>query len=178
MIWPALLVGGLVVIVALLVRSQTPEGETGTPYRSAPTPSMNDEVVERGGDPRAEPASSQGRSPSTKQLRRLMLDGFGGDGFSAGAASHRVRLTVSSRVAAGTVGYVVPTSANESYGIVHDVGTSWSLTTTGYGAPDFARVFVQSGLRGHPVTCTVRVDGKVTDRRTAAGPYGQAMCQG
>ena len=78
----------------------------------------------------------------------------------------------------GTVGYVMPTSLRHSSGTVKNVGLSWSLNSTVYGSPDYAQIYVQAGARGFPITCTVIVDGKVTERRSTEGPYGQMVCQG
>lgn len=104
--------------------------------------------------------------------------GFPGEGGTAGLTPRRVDMSASSSGKIGIVGYVVPTSRDDSHAVVKGVGSSWARSTNAYGDPDYARVFVQSGFEGTPVTCTIRVDGVVRDRRTTEGPYGQAMCQG
>jgi hypothetical protein len=91
---------------------------------------------------------------------------------------HKVTMRITSEAPIGTVGYVVPTSLKQSSGIVKNVGTSWSLTTTAYGDPDYAQLFMAAGNRGYPVTCTITVDGRVTEHRSTEGPYGQLICQG
>ncbi|RNL62182.1 hypothetical protein EFK50_10305 [Nocardioides marmoriginsengisoli] len=91
---------------------------------------------------------------------------------------HKVTMRITSEAPIGTVGYVVPTSLKNSSGIVKNVGTSWSLTTTAYGDPDYAQLFMAAGSRGYPVYCTITVDGKVTEQRHTEGPYGQLICQG
>lgn len=106
------------------------------------------------------------------------LAGLQGGGTYWHLPRHQLKLTVTSSAPVGTVGYLVPTSTNDYYGVVHDVGQSWSLSTTVYGDPAYARLFIQAGLRGTPVTCTISVDGKVVERRSTEGPYGQMMCQG
>ena len=59
-----------------------------------------------------------------------------------------------------------------------NAGLSWSLNSTVYGSPDYAQVFLQSGARGYPITCTIIVDGHITEQRSTEGPYGQMVCQG
>jgi len=91
---------------------------------------------------------------------------------------HVVTMRITSEAPIGTVGYVVPTSLRNSSGVVKNVQNSWSLTTTAYGDPDYAQLFMQAGARGFPITCTITVDGRVTERRSTEGPYGQMICQG
>ena len=91
---------------------------------------------------------------------------------------HTITLRATSEAPIGTVGYIAPTSLRNSSGIVKNVKTSWSITTTVYGDPDYAQVFLQSGARGYPITCTIIVDGRVTEQRSTEGPYGQMVCQG
>jgi hypothetical protein len=126
------------------------------------------------------------------------FEGFGGAGSGGGKGSggtlempglqggsmykylpkHKIVLRVTSEVPIGTIGYVMPTSLRHSSGTVKNAGTSWSLTDTVYGNPDYAQLFFQAGSRGFPVTCTITVDGRVTERRSTEGPYGQMVCQG
>jgi hypothetical protein len=91
---------------------------------------------------------------------------------------HKVTMTVVSEAPIGTIGYVVPTSLRNSSGVVKNVGSSWSLSTTAYGDPDYAELFMQAGARGFPITCTITVDGRTTEHRSTQGPYGQLICQG
>jgi hypothetical protein len=91
---------------------------------------------------------------------------------------HKVTMRITSEAPIGTIGYVVPTSLRNSSGVVKNVGTGWSLTTTAYGDPDYAELFMQAGARGYPITCTITVDGHVTEHRSTEGPYGQLICQG
>lgn len=121
------------------------------------------------------PGSSQGANAFGKPLN---LPGLGGEGGVSGLPPHQIRLQLTSAVPISGVGYVIPTSLKDFYGVAEDIGKSWSLTTTVYGNPDYAQLFAQAGARGFPVTCTITVDGKVTERRSTAGPYGQLFCQG
>jgi hypothetical protein len=106
------------------------------------------------------------------------IDGLPGHSLSAELPVIRIQLSVDSAEPIGVVGYVVPTSRDHTSGKATGVGRHWSLSTTGYGRPDYARIFVGAGPSGSPVTCTVRINGVITEQRSTKGPYGQMMCQG
>lgn len=106
------------------------------------------------------------------------MPGMSGGSIYQNLPRHTITMRVTSEAPIGTVGYVVPTSLRNSSGVVKNVQRSWSLTTTAYGDPDYARLFMQAGARGFPITCTISVDGRVTERRSTEGPYGQMICQG
>lgn len=108
----------------------------------------------------------------------LDMPGLQGGSLYKYLPKHAITLRVTSEAPIGTVGYVMPTSLRNSSGTVKNVGTSWSLNSTVYGSPDYAQIYVQAGARGFPITCTILVDGKVTERRSTEGPYGQMVCQG
>lgn len=108
----------------------------------------------------------------------LGLKGLAGEGGESHLQGHRISMQMSSSSPIRTVGYIVPTSLDNSYGVVKNVGSSWSLGTTVYGPPDYAQLFAQAGPAGNRITCTISVDGKVTERRSSVGPYGRLFCQG
>lgn len=108
----------------------------------------------------------------------LTMPGLQGGSLYKYLPKHAITLRVTSEVPIGTIGYVMPTSLRNSSGTIKNAGTSWSLSSTVYGSPDYAQIFVQAGARGFPITCTITVDGKVTERRSTEGPYGQMVCQG
>jgi hypothetical protein len=108
----------------------------------------------------------------------LDVPGLQGGSIYRYLPKHKITLRITSEAPIGTVGYVIPTSLRQSSGIVKNVGTSWNLTTTAYGDPDYAQLFMAAGGRGFPVTCTITVDGHVTEHRSTEGPYGQLICQG
>lgn len=103
--------------------------------------------------------------------------GLTGEGFSRGVKGLDLRITVTSSAPIGTIGYLIPTSQDKATGTV-SAGTSWSLRTQVFGPGDHAQVFFQAGPSGAPITCVITVEGKVTERRSTVGPYGQTMCQG
>lgn len=120
----------------------------------------------------------QGFSSGGLESGDLTMPGLQGGSVYQYLPKHRIVMTVTSSAPIGTVGYVVPTSLNESSGVARNVGTSWSLTTTAYGDPDYAQLFMQADARGHQITCTIKVDGRVTERQTTEGPYARLICQG
>ncbi|RNL81298.1 hypothetical protein [Nocardioides marmorisolisilvae] len=147
------------------------------------------------------PTTSPSASPSTAaQVQAAAQNAFKqfGNGFSSGnlgsgtismpglqggsiykyLPKHTLTLRVTSEAPIGTIGYIVPTSLHQNYGVVKNANTSWSLTTTAYGDPDYAQVFIKAGARGFPITCTILVDGHVSEHRSTEGPYGQMVCQG
>ena len=131
------------------------------------------------GDAR-EVVSPEGGSPGVPAFpgAGATLTGLGGEGGVKGLPKMRITLSMTSAAPIAYVGYVVPTSLDHPTGTVTDPGTSWSLTTIGYGPPDHAQLFSIAGPTGVPVTCTITVNGKVTERRTTTGPYDQMFCQG
>lgn len=104
--------------------------------------------------------------------------GLPGGSLSASLPAIHITLSLDSAAPIGGLGYQVPTSRDNPQGIVHGVGNHWSMTTTGYGRPDYARIFFTAGPSGTPITCTIRINGRVTEHRSTKGPYGQMMCQG
>jgi len=106
------------------------------------------------------------------------MPGMQGGSVYKSLPRHSITMRITSEAPIGTVGYVVPTSLRNSSGVVKNVQRSWSLSTTVYGSPDYAQLFMQAGARGFPITCTIIVDGRVTERRSTEGPYGQMICQG
>ncbi len=144
-----------------------------TPAYAAPTaPGDVDQAASPAGEPTGSPAVPGFPGAGAT------LTGLGGKGGVKGLPKMRITLSMTSAAPIAYVGYIVPTSLDHSTGTVKDPGTSWSLTTIGYGPPDYAQLFSIAGPTGIPVTCTITVNGKVTERRTTTGPYDQMFCQG
>lgn len=107
------------------------------------------------------------------------LEGLSGEGGIIGLPKVKISLSLTSSTPIAYVGYIVPTDVDQEYtGVQKEIGTSWSLTKTGYGPPDYAQMFSIQSPGGAPVTCTIRIDGRVTESRTTTGPYDQLFCQG
>ena len=172
-------IGALLVLLALVVplpgsgdddsRDDAGDSADGSgPARPTTAPSMT---------PAAESAdaSSPVRSPAVRGQEPAGLSGSGG---VLNIRAHRITLSVTSSDPIGVIGYTIPTSKERPSGVVRGVGRSWSLSTRVYGRPDHAQMFLQAGPASVSMTCTITVDGKVTEQRTTTGPYGQLFCQG
>lgn len=162
-------------------RADAPDGQPGlaAPFSSVddlPDPEADADGAD--GQAAADTVDQRLRSGLTQLGGPVSLPGLGGTGGTLGLPPRAVTISVSSSVPLGTVGYIVPTSPDNSYGLRKNVGASFSVSMTAYGDPDYAQVFAQSGPAGAPVTCTITVNGRVTEQRTTAGPYGQLFCQG
>ncbi|MCX6400792.1 MAG: hypothetical protein NTX33_12805 [Propionibacteriales bacterium] len=104
--------------------------------------------------------------------------GISGDSDIFSLPKHTITIRLTAPQALGLVAYVIPTSTNHSQGSHVESGRTWSLTTTVYGNPDYAVVYLQAGAGGQPETCEITVDGRVTERRSTDGPYSTMWCQG
>lgn len=104
--------------------------------------------------------------------------GLLGHGFVGHGPHHSLTATVSGGDPLGRVYYIIPTSNEYRRGYHDTYATSWSLSTTVWGSPRYAVVGVQANYKGTPVSCTISVDGHVTDHRTSRGPYSVIWCVG
>lgn len=192
----AIIAGGITLVCIILVWSLiSPKQETdadalGVPAQPSLTPLT--ELPAATPTPTATPSAKPGSG--IPKGAAAGFSGFGGGGIKGGSTmtlpglqggsyykylpKHHIELSVTSEAPIGVVGYIIPTSLRSSSGVAKKVGTSWHLSTTVYGSPDYAQLFMQAGARGYPLTCTIKVDGKVTERRSTDGPYGQLVCQG
>lgn len=186
----------LFVIVFLWIQISPSHKDTGSAIGEVPVPSYTPlptlPTVSPTGSPTGTPTGTGG---GTTSGGLSSLSGFTGGSHAASGGTmnmpglqggslyknlpkHSINLRVTSSAPIGTVGYVIPTSTYHSRGVVKNVGTFWTLSTTVYGSPDYAQIFFQAGAQGFPVTCTITVDGHVTEHRSTEGPYGQMVCQG
>jgi hypothetical protein len=90
--------------------------------------------------------------------------------------THSLVLEATSASPISGVAYLIPTSADDSYGKALKVGTAWSLRTSVVGKPYYAALFVQAGAAGVPITCTIVLDGRVASKLTTSGAYGRQVC--
>jgi hypothetical protein len=156
-----------------------PTAPTRSPVKlptTTPTPSTAAEYQKAAQD--ALQKFGSGFSSDALTSGNLSLPGFQGGSMYKYLPKHTLTMSARSEAPIGTVGYLVPTSLRHPNGIVKNVKTFWTLTTTVYGDPDYARIFLQAGARGYPITCTITVDGRTTEHRATEGPYGQLVCQG
>lgn len=165
-----------VVLVVQLGKDATPD--TSGSGRAGGLPSDALDSVVPTVNPSAAPASgAKGRVVTLPNGRTLTFAAQGGAGFVITPAKrYTLTLTARSSQAIGTLGYLIPTSDDSSRGVIKNVGTSWSLTTTVTGRPNYAVLFVQAGASGAPISCSVRIDGRVADARSTSGAYGRQVC--
>jgi hypothetical protein len=103
-------------------------------------------------------------------------------GFGTGSAKslpkhHVVVKAVSDGPMMG-VGWWIPFADGERKGGDSSKSKTFSHSDVTYGDADLARVLAYGGPYSKRTWCTVVVDGKVTERQEAKGPYGQVFCQG
>jgi hypothetical protein len=91
---------------------------------------------------------------------------------------HEVTISATSAGNMPVLGYLVPTGLGSAYGSVHTHRGHWSLHEQALGKGYLAALFIQADKLGLPVTCTVKIDGKVTSSETTSGSYGRAVCLG
>lgn len=196
--WAVLAVSLLIVVLSVVFRHHGSDSSATGPTRvrdvttaatatpppaatTAPTPGPTRSATPTATATTASPnAGMSGLGDAVKMSgwNGTLPPGLAGSGGSASLPKIRIHLEVYSAQPIGIVGYQVPTSLTDSSGTVKGVGTRWSLDTIGYGRPDYARLFFGSGPSGTPVTCIIRINGKVTEKRSTDGPYGRTMCQG
>lgn len=187
----ALAVLMLVFVLASGGKKDTKEpSDFGAPLPTAPTRAP---VTLPTTSPTAKPSTAAQVAAASANIFKQFGSGFSANGLGSGNLNmpglqggsiykylpkHSITLRATSEAPIGTVGYIIPTSLHQNYGIAKNVQNAWSLTTTVYGDPDYAQLFVKAGARGFPITCTITVDGRVTEHRATEGPYGQLVCQG
>ena len=125
-------------------------------------------------------------APGTSDvLKALESDGkgsfsstFNAGGSAHGLTKHKVTVTAQSDGPMMGVGWWIPFANGERKGGDASKSRSFSHSDTTYGDADLARVLAYGGPYSKRTWCTVVVDGKVTERQEAKGPYGQVFCQG
>ena len=120
----------------------------------------------------ANPSDVLGLPPGT------VPQGLNASGRTGSGDPHRLTVTISGADPLGHVYYIIPTSAQYRRGSAAVSSTSWALHTTVWGSPKYAVAGVQANYLGTPVSCTITVDGHVTDHRTSRGPFSVIWCVG
>jgi hypothetical protein len=95
-----------------------------------------------------------------------------------GPGVHQVVISAHSAAPITLVGYLVPTGLGPTYGVLKRHPHSWSISEQALGRGYLAAIFIQAGRDGVPITCSISVDGKVTNSQTTSGGYGRAICLG
>jgi len=104
--------------------------------------------------------------------------GLLGSGGANGLPPHSVVIQAGSDGPLLGVGWRIPTADGARQGKDLSYKSSFRHATTAYGKPDYAQLFTRVGPKSSVVWCTVTVDGKVTEREEAHGPWGGVFCQG
>lgn len=168
----------VVIVVSFMLRPGQSEHATDTTDRpsdsatsDAPEPAAKEKHRKKHRKADAAAILSKGQSQFGD------LPGWGGEGRNMNLPKHTLTLTLTSPGSVGFTAWIIPTASPDK-GTHQTTSSSWSMTTTVYGKPDYAAVFAQADSHGTPVTCTITVDGRVTERRTTQGPYGAMWCKG
>lgn len=104
--------------------------------------------------------------------------GLLGSGGANGLPPHRVVIEAGSDGPLLGVGWRIPTANGPRKGKDLSYKNWFRHSTTAYGKPDYAQLYTRVGPDSSVVWCTVTVDGKVTEREEAHGPWGGVFCQG
>ena len=104
--------------------------------------------------------------------------GMAGNGLSNGLPPHRVVIAAGSDGPLLGVGWRIPTADGGRSGKDTSYRSSFRHVATAYGKPDYAQLYTMVGPDSTHVWCTVTVDGRVTERQDARGPWSQVFCQG
>lgn len=169
----------LVIALGLYVKSYHDSGPT-KPDAGVSTPPDTSDFGLPGASPSGT-ATTNGLPArgAITSLPQITITGYQGGGLVfAPGSQHTVVLSVHSSAPVGRVGYIVPTSPSASYGDVTVHGTTWTLTTQAFGKPAYALIFIQTGQAGTPITCSVTVDGHLSNTETTSGEYGRQVCLG
>jgi hypothetical protein len=106
------------------------------------------------------------------------ISGVAGTGFNSGLKPHHIVITAESDGPLAGVGWKMPTADGPRGGKDAVGARSFRHEATVYGPPDYAQLYTFDGPESSRLSCTITVDGKVTDHQEAHGPWGQVFCQG
>ena len=99
-------------------------------------------------------------------------------GSSKSLPRHHVTVSATSDGAMMGVGWWIPFADGKRTGADQSGSKTFRHSDTTYGDADLARVLAYGGPYSKKTSCSITVDGKVTIRKTAKGPYGEVFCQG
>jgi hypothetical protein len=122
-------------------------------------------------------------APSTEAsdvLQAVMSNGAGSKSFGSAHSlnRHHVTVTAHSDAPMMAVGWWIPFADGERAGSDTSNSRAFEHSDETWGDTDLARILAYGGPFSKKTWCTVAVDGKVTVRQEAAGPYAQVFCQG
>ena len=103
---------------------------------------------------------------------------FGANGSSKSLTRHRVVVKAGSDGPLMAAGWWIPVADGARKGGKKNPGRTYEHSDHTYGDSDLARILAYGGPYSRNTWCTVTVDGKVTERQHADGPYAEVFCQG
>jgi hypothetical protein len=125
--------------------------------------------------------------PTTQSALMAALENGGGSAtstaFGHGSSSHLAHHNVVVRAGSDSemmaVGWWIPFADGERKGGDGSKPRTFRHADSTWGDPGtLARILAYSGPFSKKTWCTITVDGKVTERQEAPGPYAQVFCQG
>jgi hypothetical protein len=101
-----------------------------------------------------------------------------GDGSSSSLSHHRVVVAAGSDGPMMAVGWWIPLADGKRQGADTSKSKTFRHSDTTWGDGDLARILAFGGPYSRTTWCTVTVDGRVTERQEAKGPWSRVFCQG
>jgi hypothetical protein len=156
--------------------SGTPSSGSGAPL-ATPTATPTHELS-------VLPTPSAPGTSASDVMQALTSNGTGsfsqsfGSGSSSSLNRHSVTVTAHSDGPMMAVGWWIPFADGARTGSDESHSRNFEHSDKTYGDSDLARILAFGGPFSKRTWCTVTVDGKVTERQEAAGPYGRVFCQG
>jgi hypothetical protein len=168
-----------VLVVVVLVWGMS--GGSGAPSSTLGGPSLATPTATPTHVLSALPTPSAVPTSTSDVLQALTAAGSGsslvGSGASHSLARHRVVITARSDGPLMAVGWWIPFADGERKGADTSHASSFTHGDMTYGDVDLARILAYGGPFSTTTWCTVAVDGKVTERQEAKGPYAKVFCQ-
>ena len=149
----------------------------GGPPLATPTTTPSDKLSVLP-TPSAVPTSADGALEGLRGSGGGAFTADFGQGFSTSLPRHRVVVRAGSDGPMMAVGWWIPFADGDRKGGKSAPGRSFEHSDHSYGDADLARILAYGGPYSRTTWCTVSVDGKVTDRQEADGPYAEVFCQG
>jgi len=171
-----------VLVVVILVWGMSGSGKpSGEPTLGAslatPTTSPT-HVLSALPTPSAVPTSSTDVLQALDAAGTSDTQAFGANGSSQGLTPHHVVISAQSDGPLMAVGWWIPFADGQRKGSDTSGSKTFSHTDRTYGDADLARILAYGGPNSKKTWCTITVDGKVTERQEAKGPYAEVFCQG
>jgi len=127
--------------------------------------------------PSATPSSVSGLMQALSASDGSQFGTFG-DGSTQSLTRHRVTVSAGSDGPMMAIGWWIPLADGPRKGSDTSKSRSFHHSDVTWGDGDLARVLAFGGPYSLKTWCTVTVDGRVTERQEAKGPWARVFCQG